>query len=588
MNFIAATKEEQVRQGVSQYDFILLTPDAYVDHPSFANALIARWVEHLGASVAIIAQPDFKDTKSVTLFGKPKYAFLISGGNLDGLVNTYTANKHLRNTDEYSEGGKAGKRPKRPTITYTSMVKAEYPDVPVIIGGIESSLRRFAHYDYWDDTVRRSILLDAKADLLIYGMGEAPLCEIVLSMLEGKPLSELRRIRGTCFVAETKPKGEFVLLPPCEEVQRDKKVYNQAFALTYANGDYITAKTLVQKHGDKYLIQNPPAKPLSTREMDTVYSLPFTRKPHPKYKERIPALDEVEFSITANRGCFGGCAFCAISMHQGKHITHRSERSILHEATELTKKTNFKGYIHDIGGPTANFFRNPCNKSKTKGYCKEAKCLSCKNLSADHTDYVNLLKKVRSLPGVKKVFIRSGIRYDYLMQDSKDIFLHELVKHHVSGQLKVAPEYSVNRVLQKMNKPNIELYNKFAKRFSQLNMRYNKKQYLIPYYICSHPGAGMKEAIEHALFLKQNKFIPEQVQDFYPTPGTLSTAMYYTGFHPLTGEKVYVAKSEKERAEHRALMQFHTKKNKGKVKEILIREGREDLIGRSERCLIDG
>ncbi|MEX1308113.1 MAG: YgiQ family radical SAM protein [Eubacteriales bacterium] len=587
--FLPTTKYEMTEQGIDALDFIIVSADAYIDHHSFAAALLGRWLSTFGYTVGIIAQPDFHNAESFKRLGRPKYAFLVSTGNIDSMVNLYTANKRPRRTDAYTPGGETGKRPKRAGIVYTNRLKEAYKDVPVIIGGIEPSLRRFAHYDYWDDKVRQSLLVDSGADLLVYGMGEKPLLALAECFESGMYIKDMTFIAGTCYMAkDISSVYDGIEIPSFESVSTDKSAYNEAFKTQYRNLEFGHAKTLVQKHGEKYLVQNPPSEPLSTDDMDTLYALPFTGKPHFSYNQPIPAFEEVKFSITANRGCIGGCAFCAIQYHQGRSISKRSKESILDEAKKMTDDNDFKGYIHDVGGPTANFYDAYCKRDKSKP-CYRL-CLypdKCKNLNVSHIEYLDVLRDMRKLPKIKKVFIRSGLRFDYMVYDKKSGFVEELAKHHVSGQLRTAPEHIDCDVLKLMNKPDNALYEEFLDAFFKANQKTGKEQYVIPYFIASHPGSTLQSAINLALYLKKTGFIPEQVQDFYPTPGTLSTCMYYTGVNPLTKEKVYVPKSESERQMQRALLQFNRSKNRKWVLAALKKAGREDLIGKGKHFLIN-
>ena len=591
-DFLPMTKKDLQERGIAQPDFILVSADAYVDHPSFANALIGRYLEALGYSVALLCQPNFGDLRAYQALGRPRLAFLVSGGNMDSMVNRYTANKAPRKKDLYSPGG-AQRRPKRATIVYTQMLRRAYPDVPIAIGGVEASLRRFAHYDYWDNAVRPSILEDAPADLLMYGMGEHPLKELAEALDSGLAIGDITYIRGTAYRAkdDSRVYEEKIVTPSFEDVKKDKRKYAEAFRMQYLEQDYRQGRVVVQPHGDHVVIQNPPAEPLSTEEMDFVYSLPFTKEAHPSYKEPIPALQEVKFSLVSSRGCYGGCSFCSIFFHQGKYIQSRSRESLVAEAEELTRKKDFKGYIHDVGGPTANFLSLPCEKAKTAGMCRNRRCLAptpCKNLKADHSWYIATLRALRAVPGVKKVFIRSGIRYDYVMADKSGEFIRELARHHVSGELKVAPEHCAPEVLRLMGKPNLDVYERFVQKFEAASRKAGKKQYVLPYFIASHPGSTIACAIELAVYLKRSGFVPDQAQDFYPTPGSLSTCMYYTGLDPLTMEPVYVPKSREERAMQRALLQFNKPENYPLVKKALLRAGRRDLIGKGRDCLIRG
>ncbi|MBE6066393.1 MAG: YgiQ family radical SAM protein [Clostridium lundense] len=591
-DFLPVNKQDLKQRGISQLDFVLITGDAYVDHPSFGSAIISRVLESQGYTVGIIAQPDWKSAESFKALGKPKYGFLINSGNIDSMVNHYTVSKKRRHDDLYSPGGKSGYRPDRAVIVYSNRAREAYKDVPIIIGGIESSLRRFAHYDYWDDKVRRSILLDSKADLLIYGMGEKIIIQVADLLKYGMDISKINNVLGTVYSAkDISYLNDFVEIPSFEECLEDKKSYAESFKLSYYEQDAIRGKTVVQKHGEQYIVQNQPQVPLTEREMDEVYNLPFTRTYHPMYEKDggIPAITEVKFSITSHRGCFGSCSFCALTFHQGRVIQNRSQDSIVDEATLLTTLPDFKGYIHDIGGPTANFRHRACKIQEAKGTCKDRQCMfptPCKNLIVDHSEYLGLLRRVRSLPNVKKVFIRSGIRFDYLMLDKKDDFFKDLCKHHVSGQLKVAPEHISNKVLKYMGKPNNDVYEKFINKYKSINKNLDKKQYLVPYLMSSHPGSDLNAAVELSQYIKQMGYIPEQVQDFYPTPGSLSTTIYYTGINPLTGEKVYTPKTQKEKNMQRALLQFKIPKNYNTVKDALIACNREDLIGKGAHCLI--
>jgi uncharacterized radical SAM protein YgiQ len=620
MSFLPVTRNEMEERGWDQLDFLYISGDAYVDHPSFGHAIITRVLESEGYKVGIIAQPDWKNLHDFMTLGRPKYAVLISSGVIDSMINHYTASKKPRSDDSYSPEGKAGYRPDRAVIVYAGKIREAFKGIPVIIGGIEASLRRFAHYDYWDNKVRRSILQDSKADLLIYGMGEKPIIEIAALLAKGIPVEEIQNVRGTCYLTgksdlpiiiksaiehstsddlEGQKKDEsivdgkpgVVMVPSYEEVSSDKRKYAEAFMTQYYEQDSISGSIIVQPHSDRFLVQNPPAYPLSTKELDRVYALPYERTWHPMYEKDggIPAITEVEFSITSHRGCYGGCSFCALNFHQGRVIQNRSQASVINEAKKLTWLPGFKGYIHDVGGPTANFRNVACEKQKKFGVCKDRQCLhpeACKNLKVDHSEYLSMLRKLRELPEVKKVFIRSGIRYDYLMLDKNDDFFEELCEHHVSGQLKVAPEHVVDRVLENMGKPGRKVYDKFVKKFYEINKKLGKEQYLVPYLISSHPGSDLKAAVELAEYLKESGIYPEQVQDFYPTPGTLSTCMFYTGVDPRNMKKVYVPASPKEKAMQRALLQFRRKENYELVFEALTITGRKDLIGFSKNCLI--
>lgn len=590
--FLPISKEDLDKQGIKQLDFIIVTGDAYVDHPSFGTAIIGRVLQHEGFTVGIIPQPDWKMVEDFKKLGKPKYAFLVNSGNIDSMVNHYTAAKKRRHDDLYSPGGKGNSRPDRAVIVYCNRVREAFKNVPIIIGGVEASLRRFAHYDYWEDKVRRSILIDSKADLLSYGMGEKSIVQIANLFKYGEDVNNMNDIRGTVYISkDISNLNNYVEVPSFEEVVSDKMKYAESFKLESREQDAINGNTLVQKHGDRYIVQNPPSIPLTEEEMDIVYNLPYVRNYHPIYEKYggIPALKEVKFSITSHRGCFGACSFCAIALHQGRTIQHRSQNSIVNEAKILTGLNDFKGYIHDVGGPTANFRHRSCELQKTRGVCKNRQCLfpvPCKNLKIDHSEYLNLLRKLRKLPKVKKVFIRSGIRYDYLIYDKNTEFFEELCKYHVSGQLKVAPEHVSDKVLKEMGKPSKDVYDRFVKKFFDINKAINKKQYLVPYMISSHPGSDLNSAVQLAEYIKKMGYMPEQVQDFYPTPGSLSTTMYYTDINPITGNKVYVAKNQHEKNIQRALLQFSKPENYNLVREALIKTHREDLIGNGPKCLI--
>ena len=590
--FLPVSKADMEMRGIDQLDFVFVTGDAYVDHPSFAAAVISRVLENAGFTVGIIAQPNYQDVEAFRILGKPRLGFLVNSGNIDSMVAHYTAAKKPRREDAYSPGGKAGSRPDRALLVYSSMVKAAYKDVPVIIGGIEASLRRFAHYDYWQDKVRRSILLDSKADLLIYGMGEAQIVEIAKYLDYGSDIKNMTGIRGTCYLTGRLDKlKSYVEAPSFEKVVKDKNAYNEAFKIQYLEMDAIRGKTVVQKYSKRYLVQNPPAFPLTQKEMDAIYDLPYARDYHPMYEAAggVPAIKEVKFSLISGRGCFGSCNFCALTFRQGRTVQNRSHASILREAEILTGLPDFKGYINDVGGPTANFRNRACQKQIKHGTCKNKECLfprPCKLLEIDHADYLSLLRKLRSIDGVKKVFIRSGLRYDYLLYDQDSTFFNELVEHHISGQLKVAPEHISHAVLKQMGKPAREVYDSFVKKYIQINKKLDKNQYLVPYLMSSHPGSDLHAAIELALYIKKWGYKPEQVQDFYPTPGSLSTAVYYTGINPLTDESVYVPKSVKEKQMQRALLQFSDPKNYEIVRQALIQAHREDLIGQGPECLI--
>lgn len=584
------TTEECKARGYDGLDFVYVTGDAYVDHPSFGTAIIARVLQSHGFTVGILAQPDWHDVQAFRALGKPRLGFLVSSGNIDSMVNHYTAAKRKRSEDAYTEGGKAGKRPDRAVIVYANRCREAYPHVPVIIGGIEASLRRFAHYDYWDDRVRHSILYDSGADLLLYGMGERSIVEVAEALQNGHPVQEIRHVLGSCYrVNDLSAVSDHVLLPSFTEVRTDRRKYAEAFRLQLAEQDAVRGKRLVQPHEKGYLVQNPPQPPLSQTEMDAVYALPFTRLPHPNYRGHIPALDEVEFSITSCRGCFGGCNFCALTFHQGRVISARSHESILKEARQMIKNPRFKGYIHDVGGPTANFRVPACEKQMKHGVCKERSCIGyekCPNLRVSHKDYVELLRKLRSLDGVKKVFVRSGIRFDYVLYDKDDTFFNELLQHHISGQLKIAPEHIADRTLACMNKPPHELYERFLQKYRAGNAKFQRDQYVVPYLMSSHPGCELHDAVLLAEYLKKTGHRPEQVQDFYPTPGTVSTTMYHTGLDPRTMRPVYVPKSAEDKAMQRALMQYYLPRNFPLVRKALRKTNREDLIGTHRGALV--
>ena len=589
-NFLPVSANDMKKLGWQQYDFLYITGDAYVDHPSFGAAIISRILESEGYRVCMCPQPDRNNIQALKEYGAPSLGVLISGGVIDSMVNHYTAAKKRRSTDAYSPGGKAGLRPDRCVIVYSNMARSAFGDIPIIIGGTEASLRRFAHYDYWQDAVRRSILFDSGADLISFGMGEHSILEIADKLKSGIPVKHIHNIRGTCFIADVPPRGA-VELPSYEEVKTDKKKYAEAAATQYYEQDPIRGKTLCQKHGEKYLVQMPQSMPLSQKEMDRVYALGYMRAWHPMYdiSGGIPALEEVKFSITSSRGCFGSCSFCALTFHQGRIIQSRSHASILAEAQKLIWDKDFKGYIHDVGGPTANFRAPSCKKQLKYGTCRDKQCLYpsvCKNAEVSHTDYLTLLRKLRSLDRVKRVFIRSGIRYDYLIEDKDDTFFYELCRYHVSGQLKVAPEHISPNVLYYMGKPGVKEYEKFCKKFYDVNREIKKEQYLVPYLMSSHPGSTLRDAIALAVYLKRNNIRPEQVQDFYPTPGTLSTAMFYSGYDPRTQKEVYVPRTPHEKAMQRALLQSSRKENYALVKEALIKANRQDLIGYGGDCLI--
>ncbi len=590
--FLPVCREDMDARGIEQLDFIIVTGDAYVDHPSFGTAIISRVIEAEGYAIGVISQPDWRSDRDFTRLGRPKYGFFVNSGNIDSMVAHYTVAKRRRSQDAYTPGGVMGKRPDRAVIVYCQKLREIYGDIPLIIGGLEASLRRFAHYDYWDDTVRPSILVDSGADLLSYGMGELQTMEIVNRLAKGEDIHTLRDIRGTCYLcapAETPYGG--AQCPDFAQVSSDKIAYCKATKIQMDQQDEIYGKIILQRHGNQMLVQNPPMRVLTTEELDRVYALPYARTWHPMYDAAggVPGIEEVEFSIAHNRGCFGNCNFCSIAFHQGRKIAVRSEESVLAEAKLLTTLPNFKGYIHDVGGPTANFRHPSCKKQLTQGLCKGKKCLAptpCPALETDHREYLEMLRKIRAIPGVKRVFIRSGIRYDYMMNDPDDTFFNELVEYHVSGQLKVAPEHCASDVLDAMGKPHIEVYKAFAEKFYRITKKLGKKQFLVPYLMSSHPGSTLKDAIELALFLKENHIHPEQVQDFYPTPGTVSTCMFHTGLDPYTLKPVFVPKTSEEKAMQRALLQYFMPKNRDLVLKALRKAGRYDLIGTGPNCLV--
>ncbi len=592
MPFLPVTKEEMLKRGWDRPDFVYVCGDAYVDHSSFGAAIICRVLESHGYKVCMIAQPDWHSTDDFKRFGEPRLAFLVSAGNIDSMVNHYTVAKKRRSKDAYSPGGKAGLRPDRATIVYCNKIREAYKNAAIIIGGIEASLRRLSHYDYWDNKVRRSILLDSGADLLLYGMGEHQIIEMADALDSGLPVSELTFLRGTVYKTRDRERiGDCIWLPNYTETASDKNKYAESYMIQYGNTDFVTAKTLAEEYREGIVVQNPPSPPLTEEELDRVYSLPYMRTYHPMYESMggIPAIEEIKFSLSANRGCFGSCNFCAITFHQGRIVTARSDKSLVEEAVLMTEEKDFKGYIHDVGGPTANFMQPACKKQLKAGACKDRQCLfpeKCPNLIVDHKRYLRVLRKLRNIPKVKKVFIRSGLRYDYLIYDKDESFFNELCKYHISGQLRIAPEHVSDRVLEKMGKPKKEVYDRFVKKFDEINRKCGLDQYCIPYLMSSHPGSDLKAAVELAEYLRDTGHMPEQVQDFYPTPGTMSTCMYYTEIDPRTGKKVYVPKNPHEKAMQRALMQYRVPANYDLVKEALIKVGREDLIGFTPHCLI--
>ncbi|GFI11012.1 hypothetical protein IMSAGC007_03484 [Lachnospiraceae bacterium] len=591
--FLPATREEWERDYGGQPDFVYVIGDAYVDHPSFGPAIISRVLKNRGYTVAIISQPDWKKKESIQVFGEPRLAFLVSSGNMDSMVNHYTVSKKHRSRDAYTPGGMMGRRPDRAVIVYSNLIRQTYKKTSIVLGGIEASLRRLAHYDYWSDSFRRSVLLDSGADLISYGMGERSIVEIADALNSGMDVKDLTFIEGTVYrTSRPETLYDTLFLPDYESMCEDKRLYAESFRIQYQNTDPFSGKRLAEQYGEQlYVVQNPPAKPLSQTEMDDIYALPYQRACHPHIlaQGEIPAISEVQYSLVSSRGCFGACSFCALTFHQGRIIQCRSQESLVKEAVQMTKEPDFKGYIHDVGGPTANFRHPACAKQELHGACKDKQCLypkPCRNLIADHREYRELLKKLRELPGVKKVFVRSGIRFDYVLADPDSSFLKELCAYHVSGQLKVAPEHVSDKVLEKMGKPCRAVYDKFCQAYRQMNEKLSKKQYLVPYLMSSHPGSGLKEAIELAEYCRDLGYMPEQVQDFYPTPSTISTCMYYTGLDPRNMEAVYVPKNPHEKAMQRALIQYRDPKNYELVREALVKGRREDLIGFGPKCLL--
>lgn len=587
--FLPVNMAHMAVRGWERPDFVFVSGDAYVDHPSFGHAVISRLLESRGYKVAMLPQPDWRSKDAFEAFGRPRLGFLVSAGVIDSMVNHYTVSKKKRGEDAYAPGGRAGLRPDRATIVYVNRIREAYKDVPVIIGGLEASLRRFAHYDYWDDAVRNSILVDSGADILVYGMGERAMLDAAGHLASGNPISQFSA-PGTCTMRPEAPDG-YLEVESSETVARDKAAYARAFSVEYNEQDPVRGRGICQRHGKRILCQHPPAMPLKARELDEVYALPYARASHPMYDENggVPALEEVKFSIASSRGCFGACNFCALTFHQGRMVAARSKQSILAEAKKFVRDPGFKGYIHDVGGPTANFRHPACKKQLKSGACKDKQCLypkPCKNLDANQDEYFDILRELRALPGVKKVFVRSGIRYDYLTLDKNGAHLNELIRHHVSGQLKIAPEHVSDRVLRAMGKPGKEVYESFAYKYRRENEKAGMKQYLVPYFMSSHPGSTLEDAVELALFMKENRLRPEQVQDFYPTPGTLSTTMFYTGIDPRTMKKIFVPRSPEEKAGQRSLLQAYKPENRGAVIKALKQAGREELIGFSKDCLI--
>lgn len=593
-DFLPICRDDMEKRGWSEADFVFVIGDAYVDHPSFGPAIISRLLERYGYKVCIIAQPDWKNDKSIDVFGKPRLGFLVCGGNMDSMVNHYSVSKKRRQKDAYSPGGEMGLRPDYATTVYCNLIRRTYKDVPIIIGGIEASLRRMAHYDYWSDKLKHSILVDSSADILSYGMGEHSMIEIAEALDSGINVSDITYVRGTCYRTKdiSGVSEDAILLPDYDSLTRDRLEYARSFYTQYINTDPYSAKTLVEGYGNRgYVVQNPPAYPLTQMEMDDVYDLPYMNNYHLIYESKggIPAISEIKFSLTSNRGCFGGCSFCALTFHQGRIIQTRSHESLIREAEQMTHDPDFKGYIHDVGGPTANFRHKSCAKQDRYGVCTNKQCLfpePCRNLKVDHKDYIELLRKLEAIPGVKKVFIRSGIRFDYVMADSSDEFLKELCEKHISGQLRVAPEHVSDNVLKMMGKPKNSVYESFIARYQKVNARTGKKQFVVPYLMSSHPGSTLKEAVELAEYVRDIGYMPEQVQDFYPTPSTISTCMYYTGVDPRTMQPVYVPHNPHEKAMQKALMMYRKPENYDLVKEALIKAGRQDLIGFDKKCLI--
>lgn len=591
--FLPVSREDMRERGIEQLDFVYVIGDAYVDHPSFGHAIISRILEAHGYTVGIISQPDWKDAKSITVLGQPRLGFLVAAGNMDSCVNHYSVSRKRRTMDAYTPGGEMGKRPDHATMVYSNLIRRTYKNVPIILGGIEASLRRMAHYDYWTDSFKRSILLDSQADIISYGMGEKSIVEIADALDSGIQVKDITFIQGTVYrTKDISGIYQPVILPSYDEMREDKALYAKSFAIQNANTDFCTGKPLIEEYpGGTYVVQNPPQPPLTTEEMDAVYALPYMRTYHPSYEAKggVPAIAEIKFSLISNRGCFGGCSFCALTFHQGRTIQTRSHESIIEEAKLLIQDPDFKGYIHDVGGPTANFRHPSCQKQLQYGVCKNRQCLfpsPCKNLYVDHSDYLELLRKLRALPGVKKVFVRSGIRFDYLLADSDDTFFRELVEYHISGQLKVAPEHISDAVLKRMGKPENAVYERFIAKYKKLNQEKGKNQFVVPYLMSSHPGSTLKEAIELAEYLRDLGYMPEQVQDFYPTPSTFSTVMYYTGLDPRDMKPVYVCRNPHEKAMQRALIQYRSPKNYDLVYEALTKAGRTDLIGFDKKCLI--
>lgn len=591
--YLPISQSDMKHRGWEQCDFVYIIGDAYVDHPSFGHAIISRVLEDAGFKVGIISQPDWRDPSSICILGRPRLGFLVSSGNMDSMVNHYTVTHHHRKTDAYTPGDKTGRRPDYAAVVYCNLIHQSYRDIPIILGGIEASLRRLAHYDYWSDKLKRAIILDSQADLVLYGMGERSIVQVAEALNSGLSIGDITFVDGSVYrIKSLDDVYDYVMLPGFEDMKANKKLYAKSFGVQYRNTDPVTSKRLVEPYpGGIYVVQNPPQMPLTTQEMDHVYALPYCRSYHPSYEAfgGVSAIEEVRFSLVSNRGCFGACNFCALTFHQGRIVSCRSHESIIAEAKQFIQDPKFKGYIHDVGGPTANFRSPACKKQLTDGACQNRQCLfptPCKNMQADHSDYLSLLQKLRALPGVKKVFIRSGIRFDYLLHDQNDAFFRELVQHHISGQLKVAPEHISDNVLKLMGKPANSVYQRFCSKYQAMNKRYGLEQYLVPYLMSSHPGSTMKEAIELAEYIRDLGYMPEQVQDFYPTPSTISTVMYYTGFDPRTMKPVYVPTDPHEKAMQRALIQYRDPRNHALVREALRLANREDLIGREPKCLV--
>ncbi len=590
-DFLPISRSDMDTRGWNQLDFLYIIGDAYVDHPSFGHAIISRVLEKHGYKVGIISLPDWRSAEDFKKLGRPRLGVLVTSGNIDSMVNHYTASKKKRSDDAYAPGNKAGQRPDRATIVYCNRIREAFGDIPILIGGVEASLRRFAHYDYWDDKIRRSIMFDSQADILMYGMGEKQIVMLADRLRDGEDVHDITDVPGTCYISKTADIENSVVIPSFEECKADKRAYADSCRIQYYEQNPFLGKTIVQQHKDSYLVQNPPMPPLNTKELDAVYALPFMKNYHPIYEPLggIEAIKEVKFSLVSSRGCFGSCNFCALAFHQGRIVTARSQESIINEAKKMVWEPDFKGYIHDVGGPTANFRKPACSNQMKVGACKNKQCLfpePCKNMEITHKEYLTLLRRLREIDGVKKVFVRSGIRFDYLINDKDDTFFYELCKHHVSGQLKVAPEHISDNVLKHMGKPKNSVYNRFSDKFYKINEQIGKKQYLVPYLMSSHPGSTLNDAIELALYLKEHHINPQQVQDFYPTPGTISTCMFYTGLNPFTMEKVYVPRSPKEKAMQRALLQYRNPDNYKLIYDALRQAHREDLIGYGERCLI--